>query len=122
MHLAAIENQLNEPDKLEKLVNMLVTMRTDNLETRRLLLRLADQTNMQMARSSLEKTEEQHTQGYTAEQLAERLARGKMVVEHRITVCKHVELKVHDPPDSPYSCPPYSPLVYSPRDYGEASP
>jgi hypothetical protein len=116
-YLAAIENKLN---KLEKLENMLVTMRTDNLETRRLLLRLADQINMQVARTLLEKTEEQHTQGYTAEQLAERLARGEMVVEPRITVGKHVIIREEDPLDVPYS--PISPSVHSPRDYGDASP
>jgi hypothetical protein len=116
-------SKLDKLDKLEKLENMLVTMRTDNLETRRLLLIIADQINMQMASSSLEKTEGQHTQGYTAEQLAERLARGEMVVKQvDDQVDDQVEEQVEDLSDSPYTCPPYSPVVHSPHDYGESNP
>jgi hypothetical protein len=87
--LEKMENMLvyMRTDNLEKMENMLVYMRTDNLESRRLLLRLGDQINMLMARSS--------------------------------HVGVQVEEQVEDLSDT---CPPYSPVVRSPHDYGESSP
>jgi hypothetical protein len=56
MHLATIDYKLNKLDnKLGKELGPLVKLdilRQDNLEIRRLLLRLGDQINMLMARSS----------------------------------------------------------------------
>jgi hypothetical protein len=71
LQLAAIENRLN------KLENKLGTMRTDNLEIQRKLLRLADQVDVLVARPS------------------------------------QVNVQVEEQVDSPYTFPPYSPVVHS---------
>jgi hypothetical protein len=82
---------------------------------------------------ALQETEEQGAKRYNDEQRAIRLARGEKVISpvttmgpSKFIVGKRVDVQVEeqmeDLSDYPYTCPPYSPVVHSPRDYGESNP